>query len=93
MPTARQSVPKHIALAREPPVTIGRFNLFLADVGVADFSISLPEQCPYPGGIAGFLCATSRNMALGSRPSLVSNCTTFAAVDRRRIVSEMAAGR
>jgi hypothetical protein len=42
MPTARQSVPKHMTLARDPAVvTIRRFGLFSADVGVADFSIGI----------------------------------------------------
>src|SRR5438105_14661721 len=41
MPSARQSVPKHMTVARDPPVAIGRFSLFLADDGVADFSISI----------------------------------------------------
>lgn len=41
MPTTRQSVPKHMALARDPFVEIGRFSVFLAKVGPVDFSISI----------------------------------------------------
>jgi len=41
MPTARQSVPKHMTLARDPPVAIRRFSLFSGEVGLADFSISI----------------------------------------------------
>ena len=44
MPTARQSVPKHMTLARDPPVAIRRFSLFIDEVGLADFSISIGIQ-------------------------------------------------
>jgi hypothetical protein len=30
-----------MALARDPPVAIGRFSLFLGEIGPVDFSISI----------------------------------------------------
>jgi hypothetical protein len=41
MPAARQSVPKHMTLARDPPVAIRCFSLFLGEISLADFSISI----------------------------------------------------
>jgi hypothetical protein len=41
MPTARQTVPKHMALARNPPVAIDRFSLFISELGLIDFFISI----------------------------------------------------
>jgi hypothetical protein len=41
MPSTKQSVPKHMALARNPPVAIDRFSLFISELGLIDFSISI----------------------------------------------------
>jgi hypothetical protein len=41
MPAARQSVPKQMTLARDPPVAIRCFSLFLGEISLADFSISI----------------------------------------------------
>src|SRR5436309_939898 len=70
MPTARQSVLKRMSLAREPKA-IGRYNLFLGDVGIIDFSMSigihlLPPEILRARAVNHFLHNSSRVTSLSA---------------------------